>query len=132
MVSVVEGDSVMGVTMNNLMNAVSRLNLLTKRSYVVDGAYGGWKLNVLDGNGEAEITYGRVSKPDLYYQVLAMIRFIEAEKVKSRIQNDFWCTCGDLDKRMDDIEYFENNECLCGVSHHHYHDKKCGKVYQVG
>ena len=50
--------------------------------YCLDGAYGGWKLvrTMNDGGGIDEITYGFVSKRELYDLINAYIKGVESEK----------------------------------------------------
>lgn len=68
-----------------LDSAVEFLNKLSKRRYRLDGAYGGYKLIVTfdDSSGVSDVTYGYVSKPDLYYQIWAIIRYHEKENSPS-------------------------------------------------
>lgn len=51
-------------------------------TYVLSGAYGGWKLEqiVSYGGGIRSITNGYISKRDLYYQMSAYLDGIEAGK----------------------------------------------------
>ena len=87
----------MATTMKELEGLVNRLNVLTGNSqkpwqtingrnvasvgtYVLDGAYGGWKLAqiVNEGGGERNpISMGYVSKKECYYAIHAYIRGIE-------------------------------------------------------
>ena len=51
-------------------------------TYVLDGAYGGWKLQQImsDGGGVTNITSGYIPKRELYYQMQAFLAGIDAIK----------------------------------------------------
>lgn len=80
------------ITMANLEGAIKRLNALvgidkpngrTVGEYVLDGAYGGWKLTrlVSVGGGQSDISCGGfVSKRELWNQIQAIIAFNYANK----------------------------------------------------
>lgn len=75
-------------TMKDLEGLVNRLNVITGNNpkmravgtYLLDGAYGGWKLaqTVNEGGGERNVlSIGYVSKKECYYAIHAYIRGIE-------------------------------------------------------
>ncbi len=68
------------ITKEMLKNVVERLNRITKREYRVESSYGGWKLVVRENEGYSDITYGYISKKELYYTILSIIRVLEKEK----------------------------------------------------
>ena len=41
---------------------------------------------------------------------------------------NMWCKCDSVLGS----DFYDNDECDCGVSKHHYHCLNCGKVTQIG
>lgn len=68
----------MAITMKDLEGAVALLNRVSKRHYLIDGAYGGYKLVAVEGNGEIDIGC-RGTKTEVYYVVQALIRYRREE-----------------------------------------------------
>ena len=85
------------ITIKNLEGVVKRLNGLvgidkpnyrTIGEYVLDGAYGGWKLArlVSEGGGQEDISSGGfVSKRELWNQVQAIIKVVYAQREVSHV-----------------------------------------------
>ena len=69
----------MKITEESLKTLVERLNELTKKEYKLEDVYTGYKLVVKKENGYDDITEC-LSKTDLFYQLLAMIKLLKEEK----------------------------------------------------
>jgi hypothetical protein len=71
----------MNIRQSDLEAAVRRLNPRSKRTYQLDGAYGGWKLQVQErGTSVNDVTAGYGTKPELYYQIHAILRYLDREE----------------------------------------------------
>ena len=79
------------ITMKHLQWTVARINRIAgivdpkwnvPGSYILDGAYGGWKLAQIinEHGGQRDITSGYVSKRECYELMHAFIRGLETSK----------------------------------------------------
>jgi hypothetical protein len=68
-------------TIEALRRSVDFLNKISKGSYRLEGAYGGWKLSMeIEGSGLVDVTPGFVSKSQLLYTINAIIKYLELEE----------------------------------------------------
>jgi hypothetical protein len=55
-------------------------------------------------------------------------RMTEEQLRHHKAYEDMWCKCKD----KSDVKYAPDGTCRCGMSKHHYHCRKCGKITQIG
>jgi hypothetical protein len=89
----------MKITQKDLEAVLRRINLKagftgdklysTPGAYLLDGAYGGWKLAQYcnEHGGQRDITCGFSPKKELYYQMHAFLNGMEAQKELESIEN---------------------------------------------
>jgi len=68
---------------SDLDDMLRRLNESSKAKYRIDHAHGGVRLMVERGHGVSDISY-RISKRELYGQILTILNYIEYEDVHSK------------------------------------------------
>ena len=72
----------MRINRKDLIACIERLNSISKKKYVLNGAYGGWQLDQLidEKTGAIDnVTYGFVPARELYDTIHAIIRYVEKE-----------------------------------------------------
>ena len=68
------------ISQKDLELSIKRLNEVSKRTYILDGAYGGWKLSVQEkGTCQSDVSLGFGSKSEVYYIVQAILNYRSKE-----------------------------------------------------